>query len=1046
MPVPFADRRRATWLLAAVGGLLVLAVLVSLALLLPGKDDPKPVASGSAGASASASPSATTPTPTPTSGATPSPSASATSGAPVPPGAEGTPDDPDGTTDDGSGGSTGSTGSGGGRRTGGGSGPVRVGGPGTPAPTRTQTQTPPPGGTPSPGPSPSPSGSGSPTPSPSPSPSTSPSPSPSTGPSPSPSPSDGSCPAALEPQVMVTCTLAPGGPTLFRLPVSQARDMVIVQVSSKLYGMVPRLFGPDGKQVACDVSPDTYSYGPARCVTNGAGTYTLRLYDYDTKPLPITLSYLPVFSTDKCVALSAADRSLGRPTMYDGVVPLGKAGDCYAGDFATGDLLRVLHSSLVASVFDATGAEVCSKGDWSVLDCRLAGTAPYRVVVQYGGYPDRTYRLALSRLSGPEGCPVVEPQAYGVAPDLTDVSRCRILRVPADGHYTFRGTGEIGDKSGALYRSDATQLCPDGECDLKAGDYTYTVAPTIYEIPYAMVLRSATDTRGCTVGRDDQMASGAPVEIFDSAGQDRCRTLPTASGDSVFLRNGTAKGETVRYRVLDAAGAVQCQGNTVYDTYDVCRLTGAAPFRLVLTATGAFNYRVMIQRVGETAGCVPWAGSEYGTGSGTRTGLSGTRADGTLETCFTVPADHPAAELLNYRLEGSQFESALHLVDPSGTEFCQIVAGRTDVCRPPAGRPYTALLTYGRALGGYTLVRRDATPSAACDLPASSGKVGGPGVGVAFDTSVDVHCTTFDAATADLLKVGVRTNTDQTSAEVTVVDAEGRTVCRDWSTECRVTGSTRYVALVAARNPGDRTPFPGTLDVWRLATAAGWAPECAAHPVSADGFDQRGGVLTDAAPLYCAVLEMRPGQRVDVAAANDDFLARHGLTVAGRENWADADTAYTCTRDDPNTGISTVCTYNGTTTGHAVLLFTPGRAHLPLAFTLQGARPGTGTERSGVPQWIGPAVATFGGYVEMTVRGTGLSLNSQIDLLPENNRYDNPPVRPLWVSADGTELHVRINLGYAYVGGYDLLVRGTAYKKGVPSPGYLPKAFQVVKG
>ncbi|MFJ1793741.1 hypothetical protein [Kitasatospora griseola] len=811
--------------------------------------------------------------------------------------------------------------------------------------------------------------------------------------------------------------------------------MVIVQVSSKLWDMVPRLFGPDGKQVVCDPGADTYSFGPVRCVTDKPGTYTLRLWNYSAKVLPIALSYLPVFSSDKCVALSAADRSLGTPTVYEGSVAPAMAGYCFAADYATGDLLRVLHNGVTNVVFDATGTEVClNLNHMDSLDCRLTGTAPYRVVVQYGNYADRSFRVALSRLSRPEGCPVVEPQAYGVAPDVTDTTRCRILRVPADGHYRFRGTVENGNWTGSLYRPDGTELCPSEDCDLAAGDYTYTVTPRIYDTRYAVAFHSSVETRGCTVGRDDQMASGAPVENFGSAGKDVCRTLPTASGEALYVMNRTADGRMASYSVLDAAGAEQCRGTSVYDFYQVCRLTGTAPFRLVANAGGPFDYRLLVQRVGETAGCTPWAAAEYGTGSGARTGLSGKPADGALESCFAVPADHPAAEAIGYRL-GWPYESVLFLVDPSGNEFCTIRGGRADICRAPVGRPYTAVLTYygTRGLGDFTMVRRDATPSAACDLPASSGRVGGPSVGFTFDSPVDAHCTTVEAAPADLLAMSSHTTAGRTGLNVT--DADGRQLCSAWGSDCRVTGSTRYLAVVA-------DSASGSLDVWRLATAAGWAPECAAHPVSADGFDQRSGTLTEDAPLYCAVLEMRPGQTLDVAAVNDDPYNRPLLTVAGRENWTDLGTVYTCTRDDPTKGINTACTYNGTGTGHAVMLFTPGVAHLPLPYTLQGARPGTGTERSGTVESISPSVAVRGELVEVTVRGKGLSLNSQLDLISSDARLDPLPARALWVSADGTELHLQVDVRNDD-GTFSLLVRGTPYKRGVPSPGYLPGAFVV---
>ncbi|MFD7642247.1 hypothetical protein ACFV4P_16490 [Kitasatospora sp. NPDC059795] len=971
MSVPLADRRRVTHWIATVGGLLVVAVLMSLAGLLP-------TAAGAAPVSAS-------------------PSATAAPAAPV------------------------FNRSGGSGSSGNGDGPAQADAPGLM-----------PGAT-----SPTPQNlvpSGVPTPSKPPRPVSYPS-------TPSPTTTDGPCPFLVAPQALVKCGAAPNTETLFKLDVAADHDQVIIQTSGGLYGMTPQVFRPDGTPLKCDVSPDPNTPGPARCVTDKAGSYTLRLYNYGSKTLPIAMSYLPVVSAQKCVAIGAADRSLGNPTIYRGTVPLGMAGDCYTTDFATGDVVRQLGPGLTWTVFDATGRDVCGPDARNGTDCRLAGTAPYRAVVQYGSGPDRSYQLALSRLSRPEGCTVVEPQAYGVALDLADTSRCRILRVPTDGRYTFRGISTSGETGGTVYRSDLSTPCLNGECDLTVGDYLFTTAPSISKDPYAVVFRSATETRGCTVGRDDQMASGAPVEKFGSAGQDICRTLPTASGQGLHMLNGTTSGETASFRVLDATGAGQCGTFPTNDTYTACRLTGTAPFRLVANARGPVNYRLLVQRTGETAGCTPWGTAGYGTGSGLRTGLSGNAADGALEACFSVPADHPATELIGYQVAGPDDEAELHLVDLSGNDFCGIAYLET--CRPPTGRPYTAVLRNGRGLGKYTVVRRDATPSAACDLPVSSGRVGAPSTALAYESTVDAHCTAFDADRADLFQVSMRTATNSYGA-FNVLDADGKQLCR-WDRDCRVTGSTRYLAVATSLGV-DAGRTPDRLDVWRLATAAGWAPECAAHPISADGFDQRSGVLSDDAPLYCAVLEMRPGQTMDVTTATEGFVERPRLTVAGRENWANGDIAYKCTQDDASNGTGTTCTYNGTTTGHAVMLLSPGHAHLPLAYTLQGARPGTGTARSGVPESVSPNVLPAGGLPEMTVHGTGLSLNTQFVLIGATRACGVLEWRPLRVNAEGTELVVRVNLQTACTGAdgaYDLLITGAPHQDGVPSPGYLPKALKV---
>ncbi|MEV7214161.1 hypothetical protein AB0O31_13835 [Kitasatospora cineracea] len=1035
MSVLPSDRRYRAVVLSTAGA-LVLAVLVALAVLLPGKDTsptaaagaPSPSATDSASASPADPPPATT-TPSPTATATPEPTATPTDDTGTGTGSTG--------TDDGTGwtGWTGSTGSSGGRS--GGNSAVQVGNPGSSGNSGNSGNSGTPGNsgsTPTPAPTP--------TPTPGPTPTPTPTTTPTQTPTPTPSPSaSGACPAVLAPHTVVSCRIAPNTDTAFTLRLPKADDLVIVQLVTPLYGTPPRLYAPDGTRMPCEVSPDYGFGGPARCTGGPAGDYTLRVNSHSADPVRISLSYLPVLSSDDCVTVSAADRTLGSPTVYSGAVPAGLAGNCYTADFAPGERVRLLHPDdgryVDATLFDGAGKAVCRTTGSAYLDCALTGTGPYRAVVQHGDGVEGTYQLALSRFSQPQGCPVVQPQGYGEDAALADTARCRILRVPADGHYSYRGLYPDGVASGHVYTADGTEVCKTGDCDLTAGDYTYTVRPDIRQPANGVVLRSATETRGCTPVRDDQLTSGSAVDSFGAIGQDRCLTLPTAAGEAVYLMNRTPEGGTsVAPAVLDATGAVKCAASYADQ---LCRLSGTGPFRVVMTSNRQADFRLVVQRLGDTSTCAPWAASAYGNGKS----QPGTVSAVGRMACLTVPADHPARELVGYRLGGASLvNSSLRLVDASGRETCRIFSGAAGVCTTPTGA-YTAVLFSDQDFSDFTVARRDATASAVCDLAEPSGQVGGRAVEAGFESATDAHCVPFTPVAGDLFQIGSRHGIGGQATMMNVVDAAGGLVCQGWGPSCRVAGTGRHLVVLTPYSQVSAMPKPA-LDIWKLATAAGWAPECAGHQVSVDAFPERTGTLTDTDTVYCAVLDMKAGQdlkinlHADTGNPDDQLM----LAMAGRENWSDQTNPYKCV----SSGIdSYTCAYSGAGTGHAVLLFGPGTAKTPLDYTIGGTRAGTGIERSGIPRTLTPNSAPTDTQTEVTIEGTGLSMSSRFHFLMPSERVTPLRVVPLSAAPDGTSLTVRIDSEGVSPGVYDLLVDGvTGYKYGVPSPGYIPKAFTVL--
>ncbi|MFB7900634.1 hypothetical protein ACFC1B_30510, partial [Streptomyces xiamenensis] len=236
-----------------------------------------------------------------------------------------------------------------------------------------------------------------------------------------------------------TCTLDPNGSASFPLTLPQQKDLVLLQVMGTAGWTHTKLTAPGGATVTCENVIGS-SYGALRCPTTEAGTHTLEVRSTSGSANTISVSYAPLLSTTACKTVGAADRRLGAPTVFSGTLPAGSAGDCYGLDLAAGDVLRAHASSwrVLRTVYDATGKEICSSGQSSsALDCKLTGTAPFRTSVMSHPGTAETYDFTATRLSDPEGCALVEPQAFGVSPDLSPTARCRTLRVAQGAAYSF---------------------------------------------------------------------------------------------------------------------------------------------------------------------------------------------------------------------------------------------------------------------------------------------------------------------------------------------------------------------------------------------------------------------------------------------------------------------------------------------------------------------------------------------------------------------------------------------------------------------------------
>ncbi|MFJ7263959.1 hypothetical protein ACIQV2_27780 [Streptomyces globosus] len=819
------------------------------------------------------------------------------------------------------------------------------------------------------------------------------------------------CPAVLPPHTVVTCTVEEGATARFSLTLPRQKDMVLLQAPNET---LRKLVGPGGTVVPCEsvYGPDK-TYAPLQCPTSQAGTYTLEVKSGNGSRADIGLSYAPLLSTTACKTVAATDHRLGSPTVFRGSVPVFSTGDCYTLDMAAGDVLRTRLVSEYRSstlVYDAEGRRTCSYED--APDCKLSGTAPFRVVAG----PYGSYSVTMARLSRPEGCPLVEAQTYGAAPEMTSTVPCRTLRAAQAGRYTVAPVSADFPPPGEVYRPDGVQsTCfHDSGCDLAAGDHTWVVRADIRDVgAFGMSFRSTRETRGCTPGNDNGLVAGPATGTFDGPGQAWCLTLPTSTGKGVYLLNRPPAGGTdVTAVVYDAAGTEQCRVGA--QASPVCRLTGSAPFRAVLTGASPKAYGLVVHRTGDAAGCTPWRQTGFDSTPGAKVSLSGTAR----QACLSVPADqHATVEMIGQRGLSTATRTQVYVTDAAGG-VCA-----SDICTLAPGVPYTAMVA-GAYDDTYELARRDVSPSAACAAPVST-KVGGPSLSFDLTSALDARCIRIAAAASDKLWFGARTSVDRytpNAATVTAVDAAGRIACRqEEGPSCRASGSTSYVAVVtAATHRG--MPVRSHVDTWRVGTAAGWAAECTADRVSDDSSVIRSGVLTEQSTARCAVVAMKPSHSFGLqipTTAND--LGEHAGTVDvslhNGPSWTQPAGAsgYGCT--------GRLCSASSSAqAGDAVLVLSAGKAATPVEYSMQGAcSAACKTASDSSVSGISPATGPAGTLNQAVVHGTGLRLGTEVRLMPSDDPFAQGTLLiPLSVSPDGTSMKVLVDTNGLEPGLYDV--------------------------
>ena len=845
------------------------------------------------------------------------------------------------------------------------------------------------------------------------------------------------CSGLIQPDTVYPCTTPSGsGTDTFTLSLTSTTDLLLIRaLDTQGDALTLTLTAPGGGTVSCQLSSDDLMW---QCPTSQAGTYTLQVQNDGGS---YALAYRPLLSDSSC---TAANPSFAAPRLTASLAA-GGVGACYRLAMTAGKILHVnstaANQGVLVTVYDSTGAQVCFDDQG---DCPLGGTGPYFVQADAVQANAVTFHLELNNINRPRGCRPGPQLTYGSAPDTSSVNRCRTLTVSTAGQYqVYAVSPQDGIPASTLYTPDGTVACTNTysstapTCQLAAGTYNLVADPYPgSRAQVGAVFIAADESRGCQATGDSDFASGPATGTFTGVGEEICLTLPASAGPAVYLFNqATADGSSPQLEVVDAAGTQTCQITDF--VYNNCALTGTTPFRIILSGEQAGGgYRVLAQSSESTAGCAVWPQSGFGGSFGATVKLAGA----TDAACLSIPAkQHSTGEMIDYSNLANAVDAAIYVNDPAGNNIC--IGASTAICPESPGVTYTALLISStEAHDTYHLVRRDVSSTAHCSAPAST-VVGGPSTTLELTSALDTQCLRVTATATDKLSFDIRaTAPNPAGAILQVTDASGAVVCGQFEVVCRATGSTSYQLLVTAQGY-QGIAITAHVDAWLVGTASGWTPQCRAHQLSgANGWVPIRVKMSEAAVGYCAVLSVQANQETTIYSPSftGTGVDQPSMILETAAGWSSDQVV--CAEGPPDVACDVLL---NTPPGKYALLLYPDQLPLPAAISFQGVCtldcPG-GLVHPVITS-VQPATGPTGSVNKLTVGGTNLNLGVQVDLASNGNVVAQ--ATPVSLNSAGTALTVRLNTHGVTPGTYDVVQDGVGYTVGVPSPGYLPGAYQV---
>ncbi|MFF3863987.1 hypothetical protein [Streptomyces sp. NPDC002209] len=531
------------------------------------------------------------------------------------------------------------------------------------------------------------------------------------------------------------------------------------------------------------------------------------------------------------------------------------------------------------------------------------------------------------------------------------------------------------------------------------------------------------------------VAEGRYAGEFTTAGKTHCLELPSPQGARIAaLTSLGGAGVTVQVEVVDKNGTAQCTAGVL--ARGGCALTGTAPFRALVhaedtTATGPYGVHFVRTDVAQNGCRVLPAGSFDDDAASVQLETG----DGVFSHCLTIPADaHSTSELLRIRYGVPddtdlfpRYELSVVDTDGNGPPSCydhpaQGQQLRTDgltSCSFTAGKAYTVLLRGQDARRSHILDRRDVTATArGCTVSAATA-IGAPATNGTSGKVGTLRCHRITTAAAtDRLYINPRDAHDGTN--VLVMDNNGGIACHQRTSACIPTGSTGY-QVVTQVPEGYYLPAYYRLDAWRIATAAGPAPECPRIGSVAYGYGPLTGTLSEQRTGACAVLPSVQGDRFRADITSTATDGSPGPEPALYDNAG----RNLCTVNASN---SSMYDCQGADQGLYVLSLQNWSDHSAYRANLVCTNAPCGSEDVSVGT-VTPGTAQSGTVATLTVQGTALGMGTTVRLTGGPAPLTATTVS---VSDDGRTLKASVDLRTAPAGNWNISVvaLGSEYARG----------------
>ncbi|WP_405508710.1 hypothetical protein OG323_22030 [Streptomyces cyaneofuscatus] len=290
------------------------------------------------------------------------------------------------------------------------------------------------------------------------------------------------------------------------------------------------------------------------------------------------------------------------------------------------------------TLYDATGADGCAKGDLSAGSCELTGTSPFRLEISTDDVDPATgpYAIALHRTDAASGCPVLPAgdftaQSASARATMGGGVFSQCFSIPADAH-SAKENIQIQAAPGTRYGADFTVLDQDGQqvcstysalstwttCGMAPGvEHTVLVNGRDADASYTLTRRDVTATaKGCAPNPVVKVGGASSAGVMGAPGDLRCRQVTTADAEDVVhldVRDALGTANVVAY---DADGTALCNKN------QACAVTGSTSYQVLVTVRSGLkaapDYRFDAVRIatatGPAEGCVRVPNVSYGYG------------------------------------------------------------------------------------------------------------------------------------------------------------------------------------------------------------------------------------------------------------------------------------------------------------------------------------------------------------------------------------------------------------------------------------------------